>query len=506
MDRNSFNSWSKRQASVLASLLLGAILIFSYVACRGQNAAALTSAAPGNTNSTASIPGIRNSYADVVSRDAPAVVTIRTDMRVRAPQQFPFSDDPFFHDFFGNRTPRSQQQQQQPQESLERALGSGVIVSPDGYILTNFHVVDGAENIKVDLNDDRTLDAKVVGTDKPSDLALLKINANNLPVLPLGDSDSVRVGDVALAIGNPLGVGQTVTMGIISAKGRSTSVGNGSFEDFLQTDAPINQGNSGGALINTNGELIGINSQILSRSGGSVGIGFAIPSNMAKNVMDQLLKTGKVRRGQLGIGVEKLTSDMAESLKLADTRGVIVSSVTQGSAAERAGLKRGDIITAIDGTPVTDTNSFRNKVASAQPGTQVTLSILRDDRPQQVRATLGEFVPETAKSDEEGGGNAAAGTGSGKLGISVQSVTPDVAQRLHLPSGTQGLAVMQVEPTGPAAVAGIEEGDVIEEVNRQPVHSVADLQAALASTGMRPVLLLVNHQGSEIFLTVRPRQ
>ncbi|HYJ47390.1 MAG TPA: trypsin-like peptidase domain-containing protein, partial [Pyrinomonadaceae bacterium] len=360
MSRISFNSaawWQKR--SGLTRLLLSVVIIFSYAACKGHTTSALASPAPGDTNPAASAPAAQNSYADVVTRVAPAVVTVRADKRVRAPQQFPFFDDPFFRNFFGERSPRGQQPQQQPRESLERALGSGVIVSADGYILTNYHVVDGAENIKVDLNDNRTLDAKVVGTDQPSDLAVLKVNASSLPALPLGDSDRVRVGDVALAIGNPLGVGQTVTMGIISAKGRATGLSNGSFEDFIQTDAPINQGNSGGALINTSGELIGINSQILSRTGGNVGIGFSIPSNMAKSVMDQLLKTGKVRRGQLGIGVQRVNSDIAASLGLSDARGVIVSSVTQGSAAERAGLKRGDVITAIDGTAVADTNSFR---------------------------------------------------------------------------------------------------------------------------------------------------
>lgn len=222
--------------------------------------------------------------------------------------------------------------------------------------------------------------------------------------------------------------------------------------------------------------------------------------------MDQLLKNGKVRRGQLGIVVQKISSDMAASLGLSDTRGVIVSSVTQGSAAERAGLKRGDVITAIDGTPVTDTNSFRNRVASTLPGTQVTLTVLRDNREQQLRATLGEFVPEAAKADEEGAGDGSTGKATGKLGLGVQPVTPELAKQLRLPAGVQGLAVMQVDPTGPAAEAGIGEGDVIEEVNRQPVHTVAELQVALARTGTRPALLLVNHEGNEIFLTVRPRQ
>src|SRR4029077_834334 len=280
-----------------------------------------------------------------------AVITIRANKRVRNPQQFDFSNNPFFRDLFGDRG-----QQQPPQESLERALGSGVIVSTDGYVLTNHHVVDGAQDIKVDLNDGRTLDAKLIGSDPPSDLALLKVNASGLTFMTPGDSDKVRVGDVALAIGNPLGIGQTVTMGIISAKGRSTAgPGSGSFEDFLQTDAPINHGNSGGALINTLGELIGINSQIVpGQNGGSIGIGFAIPSNMAKTVMDQLIKSGKVHRGQLGIVVQKVSSDIASSLNLKESRGVIVSQVQAGTAAERAGIKQGDVITALNGVEVDD--------------------------------------------------------------------------------------------------------------------------------------------------------
>src|SRR4030095_12528686 len=240
----------------------------------------------------------------VVSKAAPAVVTIHSQMRLRQPQQFPFMDDPFFRQFFGERG-----MQQPPVKQKREALGSGVIVSQDGYILTNHHVIDGADQIKVDLNDNRTLEAKVVGSDPPSDLAVLRVDASGLPVLALGDSNRVRVGDVVLAIGNPLGIGQTVTMGIISAKGRQTGLSNGSFEDFLQTDAPINQGNSGGALVSTSSELIGINSQILSPSGGSIGIGFAIPSNMARTITDTLVKVGKVRRGQLGIAVVKLNSE-----------------------------------------------------------------------------------------------------------------------------------------------------------------------------------------------------
>jgi Do/DeqQ family serine protease len=347
----------------------------------GVNNAPINSGPPGN----AAGPGV--SYADVVSRVSPAVITIHSQMRVRAPQQYPFMDDPMFRQFFGDRVP------QQMPERRRSGLGSGVIISTDGYILTNHHVVDGAEQIKVDLNDNRTLDAKVVGSDQPSDLAVLKIDATNLPVLALGDSDKVRVGDVVLAIGNPLGIGQTVTMGIISAKGRQTGMSAGSFEDFLQTDAPINQGNSGGALVSTNSELIGINSQILSPSGGSIGIGFAIPSNMARTITDTLVKTGKVRRGLLGITVVKLNSEPAKELGITDTKGVGVAQVQPGGPADRAGLKKGDVITGFNGVEITDPNVFRNLVASTAPGSVVTLNIMRDGRAMELRATLEELTP-----------------------------------------------------------------------------------------------------------------
>src|SRR6266404_3918799 len=335
-------------------------------------------------------PAAGFSYADVVSRVSPAVVTVHSAMRERNAQQFPFLDDQMLNQLFGQR--KGQRQPQQPSEHMAHALGSGVIVSSDGYILTNHHVVDGAEQVKVDITDNRTVDAKVVGVDAPSDLAVLKVDATGLPVLPLGNSDVVRVGDVVLAVGNPLGVGKTVTMGIISAKGRQTGLSNGSFEDFLQTDAPINQGNSGGALVNTSGQLVGINSQILSQSGGSIGIGFAIPSNMARTVMDQLIRNGKVRRGQLGVTVLKIPSDEASKLGIDEGPGVAVFQVQAASAADRAGLRKGDVITALNGTPVNDPNTFRNLVAGTAPGTEVTLTIRRDGKEQQVRATLGELA------------------------------------------------------------------------------------------------------------------
>ncbi|MPZ76458.1 MAG: Do family serine endopeptidase [Deltaproteobacteria bacterium] len=331
----------------------------------------------------------RSSYAEVVDSVAPTVVTIRAEKRVRAPRQHPFFNDPLFRDFFGGLFDGAQRGSPRPQIGL----GSGVIVKPDGYIVTNHHVIDGAEAIKIETADHRIFDAKIVGSDPPSDLAVLKIGADKLPVLSLADSDKARVGDVVLAVGNPLGIGQTVTAGIVSAKGRSTGLSDGSFEDFLQTDAPINQGNSGGALVNATGQLIGINSQILSPTGSNIGIGFAIPSNMVSNVMDQLIKSGKVQRGALGIGIQPVTPEIASSLKLSDARGVIVNMVTPNSAAAQAGIRQGDVITSFNGEPVVDGNSLRNRVARTQPGTEVKITVIRDGNEQQLSAKLGEYQP-----------------------------------------------------------------------------------------------------------------
>ena len=346
------------------------------------------------TNPSAPVATSPNSFADVVDRVAPAVVTVHSARRARAARQHPFFDDPRFREFFG--LPRQQQQQTPRIEGL----GSGVIVSNEGYILTNHHVIDGAEEITVALTDSRTFSARVVGSDPPSDLAVLQIDERNLPVLTMGDSDRTRVGDVVLAIGNPLGLEQTVTAGIISAKGRSTGLSDGSFEDFLQTDAPINRGNSGGALISATGELIGINSQILSPTGGNIGIGFAIPVNMAKNVMEQIISSGTVRRGSLGVTIQPLTPEMVSQLRLQSARGVLVSAVNPGSPAERAGLRPGDVITGLNGVALADPNALRNAVARTPPGSEVTLTVWRDGREEQLRARLGELNT-TARAPSE---------------------------------------------------------------------------------------------------------
>src|SRR5579884_3337850 len=439
------------------------------------------------------------SYADVVAHVSPAVVTIHSSRRVRAPEQFPFFNDPFFQRFFGGRMPNGGGGGTQ----LEESLGSGVIVLADGHILTNHHVIDGAQDVKVDLSDRRTLSARIVGSDAPSDLAVLKIDASNLPVLALGDSVRERVGDIVLAVGNPLGIGKTVTSGIISAKGRQTGLSNGSFEDFLQTDAPINRGNSGGALVNTNGELVGINSQILSTTGASIGIGFAIPSNMARTVMNQLIAKGSVRRGQLGVSVQPVTSDIAASLGLSSANGVIVAGVSPGSAADKAGIKVGDVITALNGKTIEDSNTFRNTIASTAPGTSVTLTIVRGGQQQQVTATLGELSANGAEGQQGGGGG--GGETGGQLGITAQPLTPDIAQQLGLRAGTQGLVITGVDPAGPAAEANLQPGDVIVEINHQPVRSVADVRSALAKSQGRPALVLINRGGQTLFVPIRPR-
>src|SRR6266852_6384480 len=400
---------STKRASRTALAVVAAAVLLTGAAWHQVNAQTTPKAAATVTTPiTHAIAGGRDSYADVVSAAAPAVVTIRTQGKARvSPTQFDGQDPEdlmrrFFGDQFGQqfgprgRGPRPFAPRQQ------RALGSGVIVTTDGYILTNNHVIDGADEIKVEMTDDRSFSAKLVGTDRPSDLALLKVDASNLHPIALGNSEAVKVGDVVLAVGNPLGVGQTVTMGIISAKGRSTSVGDGGYEDFLQTDAPINHGNSGGALVNTKGELVGINSQILSSNDGNIGIGFAIPSNMAKSVMEQLRTKGKVTRAQLGVTVQPVTSELAESLGLKEAHGVIVSSVSPGSAAERAGVKRGDVIQSFNGQAVHDTNTLRNRVSEAGPGSTAELVVLRDGSEKRLSVKLDEANPEKPARASDG--------------------------------------------------------------------------------------------------------
>ena len=494
--------------------VFAAALLVSGAAWRGfaadSQSAAKVAPATTTTPITHAIAGGRDSYADIVNVAAPAVVTVRVAGKARvSPTGFDGDGDQddqedllrrFFGDRFGQRQgPRGPQMPQRAPR--QRGLGSGVMVTTDGYILTNNHVVEGADDIKVDLTDNRTLTAKLVGTDKASDLALLKVTGSDFKPIPLGNSDNVQVGDVVLAVGNPMGIGQTVTMGIISAKGRSTAgPGDGSYEDFLQTDAPINHGNSGGALVNMKGELVGINSQILSNTDGNIGIGFSIPVNMAKSVMDQLRSTGKVTRSQLGVTVQQVTSDIAQNLGLKHAGGAIVSSVTPGSAADKAGVKQGDVIESFNGQPVQDFNSLRNRVAATTPGTKADLTVVRDGAEKHLSVQLAEANPSKRAGGDDGDADS---TDKAALGVSVEPLTPEMASRLGTKSA-EGLVVQNVDPDGRAADAGIRSGDVIESVNRQPVKSVEDLRSALKRNADRPVLLLINRQGSSVFVTVKP--
>jgi Do/DeqQ family serine protease len=482
---------AKRAASGTALLLAGSLFGWTASGLGGADVAARSTspASPPVVETLAN--GAAASYADIVDRVAPAVVTIRSERTVRMTSQS-LPDIPFFRDFFGDQFPRGQ-----APRFREGGMGSGVIVRQDGYILTNNHVVDRADEVTVELTDGRTLKAKVVGTDAPTDLAVLKIDAPNLKTLALGDSDAVRVGDVVLAVGNPLGVGQTVTMGIVSAKGRSTGgAGDGSYEDFIQTDAPINQGNSGGALVDTAGELIGINSQILTPTGGNIGIGFSIPANMARSVMTQLVEHGQVRRGRLGVTVQAITPDLAKSLDLKGTNGALISDVESGSPAAAAGLKRGDVITAVNGATVKDNNALRNDIAALQPGTDAKLTIVRDGAEQQVTAKLAELAPTDRSRPAASRGE----DSSGRFGLGVEPLTSDRARELGVDTKT-GVVVASVEPGSRAADAGLRPGDVIEQVDRKPVNSIEALRAAL-DKGTEAALLLVHRGGTTVFVTI----
>jgi serine protease Do len=447
-------------------------------------------------------------FAPVVKHVMPAVVNISSSKVVKNQQMGNgMLEDPFFRRFFGGHMP-----QNEPRERRAESLGSGVIISPDGYILTNNHVVEGATQVKVSFADQREFPAKVIGTDKPTDVALLKIDQHNLPVLPLSDSSRAQVGDVVLAVGNPFGLGQTVTMGIVSATGRSLHGAIEQYEDFIQTDAAINPGNSGGALINTRGELVGINTAILAGDGGgNQGIGFAIPINLAHNVMDQLLKNGKVTRGYMGIIPQEVTPDLASGFGNPNLKGVAVAQVEPGSPAQQAGLKVGDVISGINGTPVSDVNQFRLQIAGMSPGAKADLKVVRDGREQNVDVALAEMPKKNLRGtgdgddDDDNGQGAMQGKGEkGALpGVSVQAMSPELRQQLQLPESAHGLVITDVDQSSRAADAGLQQGDVVTQVNHKPVNTVAEFNAAVKAGGANgSTLLLVQRGGGAVFLAV----
>jgi serine protease Do len=444
-------------------------------------------------------------FADIVQPILPAVVNIQVTAKVQQTQnrqQFNLPDDPFFRRFFGD--PFGGNDDQQPRQ--EHGLGSGVIISPEGYILTNNHVVENATDISVQLSDKRQFKGKLIGADPRSDLAVVQIQATGLTAMKLGDSSKLRVGDIVLAIGNPFGFDHTVTMGIVSATGRHNAeiTPPQGYADFIQTDAAINPGNSGGALVNARGELVGLNTAIYSGNGGNLGIGFAIPVNMARGVMEQILKTGKVSRGYLGISIQNVTPDLAKVFKLPNTNGVLIGDVSADSPGAKAGLQKGDVVVGLNGQPVADAEDLRLRVSQTAPGSAVKLDVLRDGQKKQLTATLVELPDKI-----ETAGNNPSNQGSDQSetvlsGLQVGPLTSDITQQLNLPSGVRGVVVMSVDPDSKAADAGLQRGDVIQEVNRKPVTSVQEFRAAIRQAGDSPILLLVN-QGGQTGYRVIPK-
>lgn len=449
--------------------------------------------------SPVSLGDFKNGFASVLGPALPAVVNISSSKVVKIQNNIPdMFNDPFFRQFFGKQLPSSPTG---PQSEREYSLGSGVLVNPDGYILTNNHVVADASDVEVFTQDKKKLKAKILGTDSRTDIAVLKIDASGLPTLALADSSKLKVGDIVFAIGQPFGVGETATMGIVSATGRGLGGAIEHYEDFIQTDAPINPGNSGGALIDLRGNLVGINTAIISGGGGNQGVGFAIPINLAHNVMDQIVDHGKVIRGYLGVSIQGVDPDMAKAFGLSHGGGALIGDVTLGSPAAKAGIERGDIILDLNGQAINGADDLSVRISEMAPGSAAHLKVFRNRQSKDMDVTLGEY-PEKGGGRTGQGGEAAAAS---LKGIQVQNLTPDVAKQLSLPPGTTGVVVSQVDPSSPAGAAGIQQGDVIQEVNRKPVRNVEQYQQALAGTANQSVLLLVNRGGTTQFVVVQPQ-
>jgi len=442
---------------------------------------------------------LKNGYASVIDPALPAVVNISSTKLVKQQNNFPgFSfDNPFFQQFFGDQPHR---QSAAPQSEREYSLGSGVIVNPDGYLLTNNHVISGASDIEVFTQDKKKFKAKLVGTDPRTDIAVLKIDATQLPSLTLGDSSKLKVGDVVFAIGDPFSVGETATMGIVSATGRALGGTVEQYEDFIQTDAAINPGNSGGALLDMHGDLIGINTAILTGgSGGNQGVGFAIPIDMARNVMEQIVNHGKVIRGHLGVAVQNVDADMAKAFGLNQGGGALVAEVTPGSPAAKAGIERGDIILDLDGQPVNTPEDLSVHIAELAPGSVVHLKVSRNGQTRDVDVTLDELTETTSAAASPESGTKAL------QGVEVQNLTPSIARDLGISAGTSGVVVTSVDQSSAAAAADLERGDVIQEVNRKPVRNVAEYDGALSGAHDQSVLLLVKRGSTTRFVVIQPQ-
>ncbi len=476
------------------ALSAGLLLLFGGVFLLKGNVEASTAAEPPDIPTTKVVAAseLSKDFELVAKVVEPAVVNINTEQVIH--NTAAESDDPF-RGLFGKDSPFGQFFSQMPKDMVQKSLGSGFIIDPNGYILTNNHVVEHATKIKVKLDDGRTMDAKVVGTDPQTDLAVLKIGASNLPTVRMADSSRIEVGDWVLAFGSPFGLQKTMTAGIISAKGRV--IGAGPYDNFLQTDAAINPGNSGGPLVNIRGEVVGINTMIESQSGGFQGIGFAIPSSMASDVYHQLVSHGKVSRGWLGVRIQEITPAMAKAMNLGEQRGALVADVDAGSPAAKAGLKSGDIIVEYNGKAVTSSRDLLFDVAGTAGGTTSPVTVLRDGQKLSLNVTVGERPEETADSSENAGSEKPA-----QLGITVENVTPDTAREMNLHS-SDGVLVTEVKAGGPADEGGVRPGDVIHEIDHKPVHGTSDLLAVTRTLKSgASVLLKVERQGQSLFLAL----
>jgi serine protease Do len=412
------------------------------------------------------------SFAPIVKKVAPSVVNIYSTRFVKErPLRNPMLNDPLFRQFFGNQIPPEDDHER---TRKEEALGSGVIVSSDGYILTANHVVADADEVKVSIGDSKTeYTARIIGKDRATDIAVLKIAAANLPAVTLADSDQLEVGDVVLALGNPFGVGQTVTSGIVSALGRSGFGFNG-YEDFIQTDAAINPGNSGGALVDVEGRLVGINTAIISGSGGNQGIGFAVPINMARNVLERLVSGGKVTRGYLGVSPQDVDADLARQFNLPDQTGALIGDVLPGTPAAKAGLKSGDVIIAVNGKLIEDAHSLQLTISQINPGTPVAVKIIRNGLNKTVTVTLAELPGSEVAANDENEANAGSGMADALDGVTVADLEPEVRQQLRVPVSIHGALVTDVSSDSNSADAHLQPNDLIVEINRQPVTGADD--------------------------------
>ena len=437
---------------------------------------------------------IATSFAPLVKKVAPSVVKVSVTSKVK-PNIMPGPGLPDLRRFFGE-SENDADSARQRRTPNQHGVGSGVLVTKDGYILTNNHVVESADEIKVALNDGREFSAKVSGRDPQTDIAVLKIDADDLPFVTLADSDLIEVGDVVLAIGNPFGIGQTVTTGIVSAKGRATM--DLDYEDFIQTDAAINPGNSGGALVDTDGRLIGINTAILSRSGGNQGIGFAVPTNLARWVMEGLVRNGRVQRSLLGVSIQDLTPALAQEFKLDRVNGALVADVTAKSPAEQAGFKNGDVIVEFDGKPVVDSRHLKLQVGATTPGTSVPVKILRDGASQTLRVTLRELPTDKLARTSPSSDSAE----DALHGVGVVDLDNANRPQSGVPDRVLGAVISQVEPDSAAYEAGLRTGDVITEINRKPIENAADAVAACANPTDKRTLVKVWSRGGSRFIVV----